>query len=265
MIVIYDSGMGGLTVLDAFLNCLPLQNYLYIGDTDYCPYGNKTPEQIIQRVNWIIENKVQVRNDVSLLVLACNTVSALCKKELSERLPYPVMGTIEAAVQMVRASSTRKEVGLLATQATVNSKAYEIEWGKYETNGIHAIACPKFAGIMEHSVLRQSEKEAALVEDLKDRLLLLKDKVDSIIYGCTHYPMLEPLIKHIEGELGWEWLREVIRVNPANQMALQAMGMVRKTENGEVYWCITGNEERFIQNAMSWLPGRYWLKEVEMV
>ncbi|GAB6547068.1 glutamate racemase [Bacillus cereus] len=265
MIVIYDSGMGGLTVLDAFLNCLPQQNYLYIGDTDYCPYGNKTPEQIMQRVNWIIENKVQTRNDVSLLVLACNTVSALCKEELSQRLPYPVMGTIEAAVEMVRASSTRKKVGLLATQATVNSKAYEIEWGKYEVNQMHAVACPKFAGIMEHSVLRQSEKEAALVEDLKGRLLMLKDKVDSIIYGCTHYPMLEPLIKHIESEVGWEWLQGVIRVNPANQMALNAMGVVREKENGEVYWCITGNEERFMHNARSWLPDRYWLEESVML
>jgi glutamate racemase len=183
---VFDSGLGGLTVVSALRKALPNEDIIYLGDTARVPYGNKSEENIRRFGNEIcsfLESK-----GVKLIVVACNTVSAVAVSELRETFaPIPVIGVLEAGVDAC-VKSEPKSVTVIGTRATVNSDAYRREIHKQNPSiVIDNIACPLFVPLVEEGVLDNSITTQAIdyyLGALKD-----SDR-DILILGCTHYPLL---------------------------------------------------------------------------
>lgn len=261
--MIYDSGMGGLTVLDAFVKRYPQQEFLYIGDTAYCPYGDKTEKEIQSRVEWILQTAVLPQKDISLLVLACNTISAWCKDSAQRIVSCPVIGTIEAAVMQAARYSKNKQVALWATEATVRSHIYETT-GEKQGLIIESVSCSPFVPLMEHPQLSIEEKHQFLKEELQVTLRKTNRFADVLIYGCTHYPMLEPLLKGLEQTEEWSWLQKMKRINPAQLMVEQSQVIHTSRSKGSISWYITGDEKAFFTNARQWMKS-LWFTEMMSV
>lgn len=186
-----DSGIGGLTVLKAAKHKLPNESFVYIGDSARNPYGNRTKEEIVQYTNELVQFLLDQK--VKMIVIACNTATALTLDVLREKLSIPVIGVISAgSKEAVKLSQTR-EIGVLATQSTVNSRFYTktIQDEAPDTN-IRSIACPEFVELVEsnqHSSAYAQEVVARKLAPLKNH------NIDTLVLGCTHFPLLADFIQ----------------------------------------------------------------------
>lgn len=190
---VFDSGLGGLTVARAIRAALPHERLVYLGDTARVPYGTRSPETIVRYA--VSCAKALVRHDVKLIVVACNTVSAVALPELASRFGIPVIGVIEAGAKAGASASRGGRVGVLATSGTIASGAYE--------RAIHAlnpalevvaVPAPLFVPLAE-----EGWTEGEIPEGIAARYLapLIEASVDSVILGCTHYPLLRPTIARV--------------------------------------------------------------------
>ncbi|MEZ7891607.1 MAG: glutamate racemase [Candidatus Wallbacteria bacterium] len=194
---IFDSGLGGLTVLSAIRKNLPQENIIYFGDTARVPYGTKSPA-IVERYTMEIVNFL-MSCDVKMIVIACNTSTAIAYKKVCHKIKIPVIGVIEPA-SMVAASITRnKRIGVIGTSITVQSGAY-LEKIKQFDNKIEVFqkACPLFVPIVEEGRFIESE----ILKDIASEYLSdFDDKnIDTLILGCTHYPLIRNIISGVMGE-----------------------------------------------------------------
>lgn len=188
---IFDSGIGGLTVAKAIIELLPNESIIYLGDTARVPYGTRDKTTI---TNFALElTKFLLKQKVKVLVVACNTISATCLSQIQKVSPVPVIGVIEPTVNMALESSRTREIGVIGTRATINSKAYD---KKLEKVKVIAKACPLFVPLAEEGIV--SDKATQLISDeyLKD---YKNSKVDTLILGCTHYPILAKIIQKSVG------------------------------------------------------------------
>lgn len=192
---IFDSGVGGLTVVKSLLELLPGESFIYFGDTANVPYGSKTQEQLMSYATNIL-NFLGAKG-VKAVVVACGTHSSLTLPELQGQYPFPMLGVVKAGSSSAIQMSKNYRIGVLATQATVNSRAY--------TRAIQAInpeclvferACQRFVPLIESGVLSGEEINQAVREYVAP---LLDDKIDSLVLGCTHYPFLSQPIKEFVG------------------------------------------------------------------
>ena len=191
---VFDSGVGGLTVLKHLIHSMPGEEFVYLGDTARVPYGNKSPETIRhytrQCVNFLLSF------DVKAIVIACNTASALALDLARDISPVPVIGMIHpAAVSAVEQSITKK-IGIIGTRATIGSHAYEHEIGNVaESKGlnieVYAKACPLFVPLAEED-FGQHPSAAMIAHEYLHEFLVLG--IDILVLGCTHYPLLKDLI-----------------------------------------------------------------------
>lgn len=204
---VFDSGVGGLTVLKQLDMALPGENYLYFGDTARVPYGEKTPEQLYDYVREIME--WFKKNRAKAVVMACNTSSAVVYENIKDDYDFPVFSLIEPTAKYVSYLDADK-IGVLATSATVNSKAY--------TKSIKAInplievletACPGLVEIVESN---KSETQEARKLIIKYVVPMHEKGVKKIILGCTHYPFLASVIKDVTGD------KELL-IDPARHLA----------------------------------------------
>ena len=192
---IFDSGVGGLTVLHKLLE-LPISDYIYVGDTANLPYGQKEPKQIIkfsQRIaSFLITEKIDA------LVVACHTSSAIALPSLQQTFPQiPIIGTISSMLPHALNSTINRRIGIIATQASIHSHIHKNELLKLNPElSIFEQACPKFVPLIESSKINTSHMQDALNEYLKP---LLDSEIDTLILGCTHYSLLEEQIKNIVG------------------------------------------------------------------
>ena len=191
---VFDSGLGGLTVVRAIQARLPNENILYVGDTARVPYGTKSPETIrrysLQIAFFLLQRKVKA------IVVACNTASALALKAL-KNLPIPVIGVIEPGARAAVLASGRLRVGVIGTPATVGSHAYKAAIKICSPRArVWEVACPLFVPLVEEGWLNHAVTRQVAADYLKP---LVRKKVDTLVLGCTHYPLLKSLLKDVVG------------------------------------------------------------------
>ncbi len=205
---VFDSGIGGLTVVKEIIKCLPGEDIVYFGDTARVPYGTKSPQTVIK---FSIENALfLLRFKVKLIVVACNTSSSYSIPILKRDFKVPIMGVINPGAQVAAKITNNGRIGVIGTAATVQSNAYEKEIKTINPGlKVFSAPCPLFVSLVEEGWLDDKVTYQIAEKYLKP----LKDKnIDTLILGCTHYPLLKAVIKYIMG-------RKVILVDSAKQVA----------------------------------------------
>ena len=191
MIGVFDSGIGGLTVVRALKHHLPDYDILYFGDTARTPYGTKSPETVIQYA--IEDAEMLLQKGAQMLVVACNTASSVATVTLKERLDVPILEVISPAVKMAVSDSKRTRVGIIGTRATVNSGVYEDKIKAVRPDmKVYGQPCPLLVPLVEEGWLEKGETRKIVKKYLHP--LKLK-QIDILILGCTHYPLLKKIIQ----------------------------------------------------------------------
>jgi len=192
---VFDSGIGGLTVVSALRRVLPDESIYYIGDTARVPYGGKSPSTV-QRYSLEIASLLLGEN-AKTIVVACNTASALALPVLKEKLPVPVTGVIAPGAAAAIAATRNQHIGVIGTRATIKSGAYEQALRALNPDvQLTARACPLLVPLIEEGWLNSDVTDKVLMQYLQP---LLDDGVDTLVLGCTHYPLLRPAIRRLLG------------------------------------------------------------------
>ena len=201
---IFDSGLGGLTVLSSIKKKYPKEKFLYVGDTAFLPYGSKTADTIINRTHKIV--KFLISKKVKGIIVACNSASSVALKSLQAAYDIPIIGVIESSITLALKNQSIKSIGLLGTTTTVNSKAYEnVLTAKTKSVTLSSIACPLFVPLVEEGWINKNTKIiSTIAQEYLASLFNKNQKIESIILGCTHYPILLTQIKKAIDQLGYD-------------------------------------------------------------
>jgi glutamate racemase len=239
---VFDSGIGGLTVLHEIIEALPRENTVYLGDTARSPYGTKSVDTVLR---YSFENsEFLVEKGVKILVVACNTSTAIALERLQSELDLPVIGVISPGVRAALASTKNKKVGVIGTEATIQSGAYTRALKAADPAvEVYSRACPLFVPLVEegwtdNAVVEMTVK--AYLESLK------QSGIDTLILGCTHYPLLKKAIHKFLGS-------GVRLVDSAEETAgevaalLKKSVLARKTGKGVHSFFVTDAPDRFIK------------------
>ena len=192
---VFDSGVGGLTVARAIIDQLPDENMIYVGDTANGPYGPLPLAAIRAHALAIMDDLVD--RGVKALVIACNTASSACLRDARERYDVPVVEVILPAVRRAVATTRNGRIGVIGTQATVTSRAYQDAFAAAVDTEITAVACPRFVDFVERGVT-SGRQVLGLAEGYLEPLQ--HAGVDTLVLGCTHYPLLSGLIQLAMGD-----------------------------------------------------------------
>ena len=212
----FDSGVGGLTVARSVIDLLPQEDLIYVGDTARCPYGPRPASEVRKFALEIMDALVE--EDVKILVVACNSAASVVLDEARLRYDVPVISVIEPGVRAAIAATRNRRIGLIGTQATVDSGAYEDEVAESRANvKLISQACPRFVEFVERGDTTSDE----LIEVAKEYLLPLKDKeIDTLLLGCTHYPLLTGVIRYVLG-------KDIVVVSSAEVTASEVYAKLR--------------------------------------
>ena len=192
---IFDSGLGGLTILKALRRTLPHENLIYFGDSANVPYGSKS-KQTVTRFSIDIARFLESQG-VKMIVVACNTASALALPTLRKQCHVPVIGVIEPGAKKAAASTKNGRIAVLGTEGTVKSNAYAAAILKYNPHArIKQQSCPLFVPLVEEN---WTKKPAALLIAQDYLSSVRRHRADTVILGCTHYPVLKKVIAHVLG------------------------------------------------------------------
>jgi len=194
---VFDSGVGGLTVLAELRRRLPAESTLYLGDNARAPYGPRTAEEVrsftLESAAWLLAQ------DVKLLVLACNTATSHALHLVRQMASVPVLGVVRPGALAAAASTRARHVGVIATAGTVASGAYAAAVGEADPSLIVTqVACPQLVPLVEAGQLSGPVADAA-VRGYLGELFEADGEVDTLLLGCTHYPLLRPLIREVAG------------------------------------------------------------------
>ena len=192
---VFDSGVGGLTVARAIIDQLPDEEMIYVGDTGNGPYGPLTIAEIRRHALAIMDDLVG--RGVKALVIACNSASAACLRDARERYDVPVIEVILPAVRRAVATTRSGRIGVIGTQATVTSRAYQDAFAAAPDVEITAVACPRFVDFVERGVT-SGRQVLGMAEGYLEPLQ--RADVDTLVLGCTHYPLLSGLIQLAMGD-----------------------------------------------------------------
>lgn len=243
---VFDSGLGGLTVLREFYRQLPQESILYFADTARLPYGNRSYHELVQFVREILSWMVE--QGVKMVIMACNTCSALALETVRSEFNIPILGVIlpgaRGAVEM------GKRIGVIATPATATSNAYR--QAILEINHdvkVWQVSCPEFVPLIEQNRLN----DPYVREVAQGYLASLQEKqIDTLIYGCTHYPYLAPILKDL--------LPSTVRfIDPAQyvvksiEQELELMGLKHLEYPNPTRFCVSGDPEEFAHRSRHWL------------
>jgi glutamate racemase len=193
---VIDSGVGGLTVVKEIIRQLPKEEMIYIGDTLRCPYGPR-PKEEVRIFTWSMVDYL-LQFDIKMLVIACNTATAFVLDELTEQLNIPVIGVIQPGARAAIKSTKNLTIGVIGTKGTVESNAYPKVLNQINSSlEIYSLACPALVPLVENGILEGKQAEKIVYESIKP---MLTTKIDTLILGCTHYPLLKPVIQKIMGD-----------------------------------------------------------------
>ena len=212
---VFDSGIGGLTVVRSLMERLPFENIIYFGDTARVPYGIKSVETINRYAAQITEFLIE--KDVKLLIVACNTMAAVAYQTIVNLSPVPVLEVIDASARMATKSTRQKSIGVIGTPATINSNAYARAIHLLDKEAtVFSQACPLFVPLVEEGWFDHPATKLIAQEYLKP---VIAEQIDTLVLGCTHYPLLKPLLRDTMG-------KEVDLIDSAEAMADIAADLV---------------------------------------
>lgn len=256
---VIDSGVGGLTVAKEIMRQLPKEEIIYLGDTARCPYGTRSVEEIGQ-FTWEMTNYL-LEKGIKLLVIACNTATSVVLEDMQRELPIPVIGVIHPGARAAIKTTTDKQIGIIGTNATVRSKAYEIALKEINSDvQVEALACPEFVSLVENMEYGTEKAKIIVNETLSQ---LKKTKIDTLILGCTHYPMLSFVIKEVMGKdvklisSGDETAREVSTI-------LQHNKLLNREEGKKIHTFYTTDDVRRFKKIASQFFGEQ-IENVEQI
>lgn len=247
---IFDSGIGGLTVFSEIIKALPSENIIYLGDTKQFPYGNKSKKTIIditkENINYLI------KKNVKLIVIACGTATSQALEEVKDKYNIPIIGIIKPTVMYLAKEKNIRKIGIMATAGTIRSNSWEKEIKKLMPNAkVINKACPLLAPMVEEGWTDNEIARLVIKEYVK---VFKEETVDSLILGCTHYPLLKNLIQEELGnkvkiidtgkQVG-KFLEELLHKEKIN-------GKPKNIPNYKFY--LTEIEEGFIKVANNLIP-----------
>jgi glutamate racemase len=239
---VFDSGIGGLTVLHKIMETLPNENTVYLGDTARAPYGTKSVETIrrysFENAGFLLEK------DVKLVIVACNTSTAIALMRLRDGLSIPVVGVIDPGVRGATKSTRNKKIGVIGTEATIESGAYTRALKEFDPGiEVYSRACPLFVPLVEEGWTDNEVAEMTVKAYLGS---LKQSGIDTLILGCTHYPLLKKPIRNFMGkgvrlvDSAEETAREV-------ESVLKKDALIRKSGKGVHSFFVTDAPDRFIK------------------
>ena len=254
---IFDSGIGGLTVFKALRKLMPQENMIYFGDTAHLPYGSKSRASIIQFSVEIARFLCQQK--IKALVVACNTSSAVALSAIKKAVSVPVEGVIVPGAQACVRKGFRR-IGVIGTEGTVRSGAYAAEIKKFSPGArVFEVACPLFVPLVEEGWWKYGVTEEVARIYLKP---LQKARVDSLVLGCTHYPVIKPVISLVMG-------KDVSLIDSGEQTAqefektLESLNLLRKrTGRGWSRFYVSDDPERFLRLSRRFLGSSILVKRV---
>jgi len=249
---IFDSGVGGLTVLRELSKTLPQEDTIYFGDTARVPYGTKSPDTVIRYSQEIAT--FLIKRDIKLLVVACNTASAVALPTLRRILPVPVVGVIEPGAKRAVEATRSGIVGVIGTSGTIRSSAYSRAIKKLNPDiSVLARPCPLFVPLAEEGWTDNNVARITAQLYLEE---LREANVDTLVLGCTHYPLLKKIIAEVMGP-------EVTLVDSAEETArtvatiLQEKKLLRPpAEHGNHHYYVTDVPAGFIRVGNRFLGGK---------
>lgn len=245
---ILDSGVGGLTVAREVMRQLPQEAIIYFGDTKRCPYGPRTKEEVKQFTLEIVHFLSQF--PLKAILIACNTATAAALREVRLQFPIPVLGVIEPGVRAAIKVTKEHRIGVIGTQGTIQSGAYERALRRIHPEiEVHSVACPRFASFVE-SGLHQSElAEQVVAEGLSPFQHI---SIDTLILGCTHYPLLaEPIAKVMGNQV--EIISSAEETAAELSTILQHKSLLAYDSTPNHRFFTTGDPESFKKIAESWM------------
>lgn len=238
---VFDSGVGGLTVVKQIIKTLPDENIIYFGDTARLPYGTKSKKTVTKFSKQIV--RFLLTKDVKAVIIACNTASSNSLEELRQTFDVPIFGVIVSGVEEALASTKNKKVGIIGTTSTIRSKAYETLIAQSDsTIEVYAKACPLFVSLVEEGWTENDVARLTAQNYLKE---LVDKGIDSLVLGCTHYPLLKRCIGETVGS-------DIKLVDPAKATAsmvksfLQQQGLLQQQQNvSQKYFYISDDTDIF--------------------
>ena len=239
---VFDSGIGGLTVLRALVRVLPNEDFIYLGDTARLPYGTKTDEVIIR---YSRENtEFLLAKGIKMLVVACNTSSAVALEAIARDTTIPVVGVIEPGARAVVKASRTGKIGVIATEATVASGAYTRTIQSLRPRAeIYTRACPLLVPLVEEGWTDNDVAERTVSYYLES---LKQSGIDALLLGCTHYPLLVAMFRRVLGP-GVKVVDSATATAAAVRERLRALKLARGAAQGTRSFFVTESPERFVR------------------
>lgn len=258
---VFDSGVGGLTVAREIMRNLPNEKIVYFGDTARVPYGSKSKETVLRYSRQIV--RFLQTQEVKAIVIACNTASAMALDEIQKEIDIPIIGVVKPGAKVAAETTRNKRVGVIGTTATVGSHLYRELIQEYDPE-IEVIekATPLLCPLVEEGWLKDTITDQVLMRYLDE---LLNQNIDSLIMGCTHYPLLRSAMQRLVGE-------KVNLVNPAYETAIRLKELLKERnlanpgheeEEFPYRFFVSDMAERFTDFASTILP--FDVKSTQMV
>ncbi|MBU8714740.1 glutamate racemase [Brevibacillus parabrevis] len=250
-IAVIDSGVGGLTVAKEIMRQLPEERIIYVGDNARCPYGSKSPEEIrtysFQMIDYVMTTPLKA------LVIACNTATAVVLEEAISYLPLPVIGVIEPGARAAVSVTKNGRVGVIGTETTIRTKAYERALLRAEPD-LYVVgkACPAFVPLVESHQASSEEARQVVKESLAS---LQGENLDTLILGCTHYPLLAPVIQEVMGD-GVRLINSAEETSRELSLQIVSTEAGKKLEQVQHLFVTSGETERFRLIAEEWLGSK---------
>lgn len=251
---IFDSGLGGLTVARAVIDQLPRERVLYIGDTAHAPYGPRSPAEILQYAGRIVDSLVD--SGAKVIVIACNTAAAAGVRELAgRRYDLPVLEVITPAVRRALTVSRSRRIGVIGTSATVAARAYSRAFLVDPGVNVTEQACPSFVDFVERGITA-GRQITGLAQAYLDPLQ--RAEVDTVVLGCTHYPLLSGVLQLVLGDdvtlvsSAEETAKDVLRVLTEHELLLEPSGDAPGAAPRHEFRA-TGDRDEFLRLARRFL------------
>jgi glutamate racemase len=252
---LFDSGVGGLTVLRQVYRQLPQESVLYFADSARLPYGTRSPQEILQFVREILD--WMCHQGVKMIIMACNTSSALALETVRQEYDIPILGVILSGAKAAVKAGNR--IGVIATTATVDSNAYPLAIQEIDPQSrVWQVACPEFVNLIESDLIYSAHTRQVAQRYLQP---LLQENIDTLVYGCTHYRHLNSIISSLVGD-------RVKIVDPAEHIVvavekeLSLMGLRNDRFALPTRFCVSGSPQQFAELSRQWLG---YLPNVEKI